>query len=409
LTWGLVICLLAYLQCAASEGTIRQPKVPVDPATLEVDPNGYVVFCPCMGRFGNQLAQYLGALYFAKRLDRTLVLAPFVTYPPGTLRSVQVSFDEYFKPEEVAKYHRSIMMQDFMSHLAPKIWAAGNRTAFCYSKSQIDKPLVADGCRAREGNPFDSFWATFDISFDNSVHFEPLYFDVQVDHVRNRWLERYPADKHPILAFTGAPSPFPISSAVYDLQRYFVWNDEVVNKAEKFMEEKITKPFVAIHLRNDLDWPNVCNLVQKSPNQHYFDSRQCLGDNFERGKLTAEICGPTEQMIVKQVASIVKKIGAKSVYVGTDKDDLKGPITSYLKKMKLNAYVTSQGPADRNKADVHMDLYIMAQSDYFIGNCMSTFSSIPVRERVVNGKGDATEFFGVPKDKSEDEIEHSEL
>ena len=40
------------------------------------------------GRFGNQMSQYIGALAFAKGLDRTLVLPPFVKYRPMTAVSV---------------------------------------------------------------------------------------------------------------------------------------------------------------------------------------------------------------------------------------------------------------------------------------------------------------------------------
>ena len=41
-----------------------------------------------VGRFGNQVTQYIGAIAFAKGLDRTLVLPPFVKYRPMTAGSV---------------------------------------------------------------------------------------------------------------------------------------------------------------------------------------------------------------------------------------------------------------------------------------------------------------------------------
>lgn len=41
-----------------------------------------------VGRFGNQMSQYIGAVAFAKGLDRTLVLPPFIKYPPMAAGSV---------------------------------------------------------------------------------------------------------------------------------------------------------------------------------------------------------------------------------------------------------------------------------------------------------------------------------
>jgi peptide-O-fucosyltransferase len=155
---------------------------------LQVDTKGYIMFCPCMGRFGNQADHYLGVLGFAKGLDRTLVLPPWVEYRTGEPKSMQVPFDAYFNVSVVAQFHRVVTMGDFMAELADEVWPQEKRISFCYS---YRKGAVAESCNAKEGNPFGPFWDTFDVGFSRSVSYGPLHYDVHNTEVAATWRKRY--------------------------------------------------------------------------------------------------------------------------------------------------------------------------------------------------------------------------
>ena len=80
------------------------------------------------GRFGNQADHFLGSLAFAKALNRTLGLPPWVEYRFGEPKSVQVPFLHYFKLEPLSDFHKVIPMEEFIENIAPKIWHLQDRT-----------------------------------------------------------------------------------------------------------------------------------------------------------------------------------------------------------------------------------------------------------------------------------------
>ncbi|XP_059177921.1 GDP-fucose protein O-fucosyltransferase 1-like [Physella acuta] len=342
----------------------------VSTSSNAVDPNGYVVYCPCMGRFGNQADQFLGALAFAKALDRTLILPPWVEYRRNDHKAVMEPFDTYFQVDPFLEYHRVITMEVFMKELAPTVWPPGSRKVFCYS-ARHGSSKESD-CNAKEGSPFGPFWDWFNIDFDESVIFGPLFYDTDSPGIMSEWNKKYPSKSYPVLAFVGPPASFPVTRYNAKLHKYMKWSEEYDKMARDFIAANIPdSPFIGIHLRNGPDFERACEHVPSTPNM--FASKQCTGERGEYGTTTTEMCFPSVKTITEKVKKEVARIGAKTVFIATDYNDLIPELSKVLKNVKLVKQPEPASPL--------LDLAILGRSDHFIGNCVSTFTAFVKRER----------------------------
>lgn len=66
--------------------------------------------------------------------------------------------------------------------------------------------FLGDGqtCNAKEGNPFGPFWDTYNVNFVESEFYGPLHYDTHNHDMADKWNKKYPAEKWPVLAFTGS-------------------------------------------------------------------------------------------------------------------------------------------------------------------------------------------------------------
>ncbi|KAG7196660.1 hypothetical protein KM043_015997 [Ampulex compressa] len=359
-----------------------------------IDSNGYIIYCPCMGRFGNQADHFLGALGFSKALNRTLVLPPWVEYRTGETKSIQVSFDTYFNVSQIQDCHKVTLMEDFMRGIAPKIWEPQERVSFCYSPRGN-----GDSCNAKDGNPFGPFWDTYGIDFVSSEFYGPLHYDVYHTDMAVQWRRRYPAGSWPVLAFTGAPASFPIQLENKKLHKCLNWNNVMLEKAKTFIKNVLPRgAFVGIHLRNGIDWVRACEFISSTPN--LFAAPQCLGYRNERGKATTVMCLPPFKFIVRHLKRVIRNgHDIKSVFVASDNNYMIDELRKALARMKVEVY--RQEPP----VSPHLDLAILGRANYFIGNCISSFSAFVAREREV--KGFPTFFWGFPPERSS--MQHEEL
>ena len=114
------------------------------------------------------------------------------------------------------------------------------------------------------------------------------------------------------------------------------------------------------------------------PGRNLFSSSQCLGDNYEYGVFTLDMCLPPDDLIMTQVKRTLMEMKATSLFVAADDRPMIAELTQYL-KMKVSV-VRLDTPS------AHVDLAILAMADQYIGNCASTFSSFAARERRMHNK-----------------------
>lgn len=341
---------------------------------------GYIIYCPCMGRFGNQAEQLLGTLLFAKALDRTLVLPPFINY--GTNHTPElVPFESIIQVEPIKEYHDVVLLTEFMRHNATENWPDGKRKFYCYSARDIK----FNRCDALKGQPYKNFWTEFDVVEDSSIFHKPLSTTYQQ---ADKWRSKYPASTHRVLAFVGPPSPFPAHEEAVKLQKYIKMSNRIEERAVEFREREdfLGKPYLSMHIRHGLDWKRACRLLESEDGlNQLFSSEQCTGYLTGRGprqKLDYETCLPSQKTISQKLNNslaiyrLERNSDIRHVHIATDNSNS----DSWLSLRKDFPHIDFIFSGN-DMTSTMLDIYLMAFADVFIGNCISSFSAFPARLR----------------------------
>jgi len=352
--------------------------------------HGYLAYCPCMGRFGNQADQFLGSLAFAKGLDRTLVLPPWVMYTASLGRVELLAWDSVFNVTVLEEFHKVITMEQFMKGQAEELWPKGDRISFCYTARNGKEE---SSCNAKDGSPFGPFWNHFNINFDRSELFGPLNFQSDISNL-SRWKKMFNPYSYPVLAMTGAPASFPVQHDHVSLHSYVRWSDSWREKGREWVRRHLPRgKWLGIHLRNGGDWDRACEHTISSNN--LFSSPQCLGYRNEFGTLTTSLCMPNTDIIMDQVRRAAKSVDAVAVFVASDNDHMLDQFRDQFKHEGITFH-------KQEEDNFLLDLVILGQSTHFIGNCVSSFSAFVKRERDVLGL--PSSFWDFPAEQNKVEL-----
>lgn len=100
----------------------------------------------------------------------------------------------------------------------------------------------------------------------------------------------------------------------------------------------------------------------------------------------------------RQVKRVLKKLnGTKYVFVASDSNHMIDELNTAVQRLGITAIRLQP-------ANPHLDLAILARANYFIGNCVSSYTAFVKRERDVRGL--PSEFWSYPQRKKQ---KHEEL
>ena len=385
--------------CANNKSSALQTEPPKDVS------GGFLIFALAMGRYGNQMEHLLGALAEAKRRAprRIVVLPSFIVWRYGRGRkNAHIPVEAVFDLDTLRRdFHPNIVTYEEFQRIELR-WNSEDATIYCNS---AHKAMDHFKCTPDVGQ--GTYWYALGIEFTKEHYFHNTVFNLS-------------SKDHPVIIVSNALSaPFPMRPQDRYVAKYLKWTERMEERRQTFLAENgISEDdlVVASHLRAGSDWVNACE--HALGRDTYMASPQCTEEmrRHDIDTLSMELCLPTVdvgsvasdlQRAAEQVREKSKKKGGRVVlFVATDVPGLGEKIWSeYSLGDIYDLLISTTEPADANTdsdgVDALMgdssflDLNVMTQATYLLGNCVSSFTSFGARIRKEQGIGLGTEFFGL--------------
>ena len=173
-----------------------------------------LIFCPSMGRYGNQLDHYLSMIHFSRVVDRRLILPPLIVYAGSEIQLVP--FGSVFNLERLAELINIASPAEYDMTQIDAI--------FCLERWMTpDSPFKCQNCEDKQigcalnGSPSVPFWAQLNVTFVESFALDRYGQGVRMSHTdRSFWS----SIENDIVALPGSILPFPAPQSFNHIHSY---------------------------------------------------------------------------------------------------------------------------------------------------------------------------------------------
>ena len=298
-------------------------------SSISDSPNGYLLYMPHMGRFGNQVEHLLGAAGLAAATGRTLVVPPFLGYddqdgggsmssapsagledtvaklgipkftPADTIFKLPVGPDatdvEGMEGGVITAAEFAARVRNDAARGLPALqvqalcpdFVADTECDFIVASGRSAATATADGSPGSSSSKLvRAFWAEFGLGANDAPVFaEYDRFDDDGIHdgdleAAQEFARDFPSDKYPVIAFPSAPFSFP---ATKDNE---VWHERLLaafstahhQERVHFSIRRGVAPgaYVAAHIRAATEWTLAClEMSRLGLSEEVMASAQC--------------------------------------------------------------------------------------------------------------------------------------
>jgi peptide-O-fucosyltransferase len=184
-----------------------------------------------------------------------------------------------------------------------------------------------------------------------------------------------------------------MSSHHYHLQKYLQFNGLYQQRVASWRQQHFAPShgrFIAVHLRinaahgfHGMCHDDMTDYRKKTILKDY-SFGQC---NLAMNNLSRIHCLPSAVEVRQQLQELQRQIhDTLPIFIACDTSPMPQHYAHELKQFSIFQF-------QRNESNVIDDLAMMSMSDYFVGTCVSSFSSFVSRYRAISGA--PTEFWGV--------------